>query len=429
MPAVEDGSARYSPLALNLLARNRPFISVRNMDNTNENSHSRRQIAKLGLWQKLLRVAWMLLAAIGVAATVWLLLEPGEGKAKAVKAPVAAREIHPLRVSGPGEITLRSDSPMRSQLSFDKVETARVEFPIFSVTGSILARINPGSGPVEDRWQFATGELSTTYADWIRTKNDLEFAVRIETKAKQLSEAEIAFRKSVFDRLEPLGQSKVVPERDVPSAKADLLRAEIVGEREVFESQRVVLADRKELASLERTLRQSGLDPALFSNAEEHTVLISANVPESRIADVHVDQLCQVRLLGLPGQIFPAHVEAMAGSVTSERRMLRLVFHLVDPKNVMKPGMFGDVGLGTNPRDAMMISTKAIVHLGNEDYALVLKDQEKLEVREVKVGEPHADRYEILDGLKPGETIVGLNAVLLKPLVRDSLLAERAGGK
>jgi len=406
----------------------RPFISVENMDTTDENVQGGRQRKKLSWSEKLLRAFWMVLAAGGVGATIWALLEPG-GKAAKSPAPVAAREIHPVRVSGPGEIALRHDSPMRSQLTFDKVKTTRVEFPIFSVTGSILARIIPGTGPVEDRWQFATGDLSSTYADWIRTKNDLEFAERIETKAKQLSEAEIAFRKSVFDRLEPLGQTKVVPERDVRSAKADLLRAEIVGEREVFESQRVVLADRKELASLERTLRQSGLDPSLFSNAEEHTVLISANVPESRIAEVHVDQLCQVRLLGLPGHVFPAHVEAMAASVSSDRRMLRLVFHLLDPKNVMKPGMFGDVGLGTNPRDAVMVSTKAIIHLGNDDYALVLTGPETLEVREVKVGEPHAERYEIVEGLKPGETIVGTNAVLLKPLVREALLTEKAGDR
>lgn len=396
------------------------------MDTTDENVQGGRQQKKLSRSGKLLRAFWMVMAGGGVGATVWVLLEPGDGKARASTAPIAAREIHPVRVSGPGVITLKSDSPMRSQLTFDKVETTKVEFPIFSVTGSILARIHPGTGPAEERWQFATSDLSSTYADWIRTKNDLEFAERIETKAKQLSEAEIDFRKSVFNRLEPLGQSKVVPERDVRSAKADLLRAEIVGEREVFETQRVVLADRKELASLERSLRQSGLDPDLFSKSEEHTVLISANVPESRISDVHVDQLCQVRLLGLPGQVFPAHVEAMAGSVSSDRRMLRLVFHLLDPKNVMKPGMFGDVGLGTNPRDAVMVSSKAIIHLGNLDYVLVMTGPERLEVREVKAGEPHADRYEIIEGLKPGETIVGTGAVLLKPLVRDALMTETA---
>ena len=53
-------------------------------------------------------------------------------------------------------------------------------------------------------------------------------------------------------------------------------------------------------------------------------------------------------------------------------------------------------------------------------------DGETLKVREIKAGEPHLDRYEIMDGLNSGETIISEGAVLLKPLVRDALIMEEA---
>ena len=92
----------------------------------------------------------------------------------------------------------------------------------------------------------------------------------------------------------------------------------------------------------------------------------------------------------------------------------------------MKPGMFAEVGLGTNPRDAILVPSKAIIHLGSLDYVIVVEGDEGLKVREVVTGEPHQERYEILHGLKSGETIISEGAVLLKPLVRESLLLDEA---
>lgn len=383
-------------------------------------------LLKLSLAARLVRGFWMLAATAGVAATVWTLLEPhAPPKTKPVSAK-AGRTLNPVRVNGPGTLILQADSPMRGQLKFLKVEKSKVEFPLFNVSGSVLARILPGDTPMEERWQFATSDLSATYADWVRTKNDLEFAERALAKSKELSEAEVSYRRGVFTRLEALGQSKAVPEKDVQAAKADLLRSEITGERDIFEAQRVVFADRKAISSQERSLRQSGLAPDALTKAVENTVLIYANVPETRISEVHIDQLCQAQLFGLPGLHFPAHVEAMASSVTADRRMLKVVFHLVDAKNEMKPGMFAEVGLGTDPRDALLIPGKSLIHIGSQDYVLVVEGQETLKVREVKSGEPHIDRYEILDGLNSGETIISEGAVLLKPLVRDALIMEEA---
>lgn len=375
---------------------------------------------------KWVRGIWMLVALVGIVGTVWTLLEPEKNKPKKPLISADVRTTSPIRVAGPSRLILHSESPMRGQLKFQKVESTKVEFPLFTVSGSILARVTPGSGPLEERWQFATADLSATYADWVRTKNDLEFAERAMAKSKQLSTAEVSYRKSIFTRLEALGQSKAVPEKDIQTAKADLLRAEITGERDIFEAQRVVFSDMKVVASLERSLRQTGLEPDALTKAEEHTVLIGANVPESRISEVHIDQLCQAHLFGLPSQIFPAHVEAMATSVSSDRRMLKMVFHLLDPKNQMKPGMFAEVGLGTNSREAILVSSKAIIHLGSLDYILVVDGAEGLKVREVITGEPHQELYEILHGLTPGETIISQAAVLLKPLVRESLLLEEA---
>ena len=379
---------------------------------------------KIGIRTKIIRLGWMILATLGISATVFVLVEPAGHKKSSLNLQTSTKAPSPVRVEMPGKIFLQNDSPMRGQLKIQTVQPTKAEFPIFKVSGSIIARIVPGNSPIEDRWQFASPELSSTYADWIRNRNDLKFAEDILTKSKQLSDAEVSYRRTVSSRLEALGATKAVPEKDVQTAKADLLRAEITGDRDVFEMQRIVFADKKTIASLERQLRQAGLETDMFMKSEENTVLISANVPESRISEVHVDQLCQVHFYGIPGQSFPGHVEALASNVTSDRRMLRMVFHLEDPKNQMKPGMFAEVGIGTEKRDAILIPSKAIVHIGSMDYVLVFEDDDTLVIREVETGEPHLDLYEVINGLKAGEKIISEGAVLLKPLIRDSLILE-----
>lgn len=372
---------------------------------------------------KVWRSFWMFSSSIGVAIVVVMLVRPMKLGSQPI-APVAKTTVAPeseVRSDGPGTILIAAATPLRDQLSFVKAVRRAVTYPVMTVTGSVLARVRAGDGPIEDRWQFSTTELSTTYAEWIRAKSEVDFAQSQYDKTRELVKAENSHLEAVVARLKPLSQDAVVATSQLKQAQADLLKSQIQGEKDVFTAQSTLRQAQKSKAALERELSQSGLDPAVFSRAVENMVLVVANVPEGRISQVHEKQGCQVRFYGYQNDLFPGHVESLSSAVTHDRRTLRVLFDLNDSKNLLKPGMFGEVGLGTDARDAILVPPASLLHIGRGDYVIAAAGADRWDVLPVELGEMHGDEFEVVGGLKGDRELVAEGAILLKPLAVEAL--------
>lgn len=362
----------------------------------------------------------MTLAMAGIAAILWVLLKPPSRVAIAEDEKATAA-IEPARVVEPRRLAISRDSAFRQRLHELELKTRRVSFPILTVSGSIIARVRPGKEELLDRWQFSTSELSATYSDWLKTKSEIEFAERQLAKTEELVVAETDYLEKMVKRLEGITASGSLPEKDLRSAKADLLKAQLKGEKDVFSAKSELRLAIRARDRLERELSQTGLEPFVFDRSVENMVLIVAQVPEIRIAHVKVEQACVAKFYGLPDRTFPGHVETLSANLTQDRRMLRVLFDLNDPSGVLKPGMFAEVGLGTEERDSLMVPAAALLHIGSRDYVLVSDGDETWRVADVKVGESHDEWYEVLEGLHSGDRILGDGAVPLKPLVAQAL--------
>src|SRR5262249_32859672 len=83
-----------------------------------------------------------------------------------------------VRVAGPAPLAVASDSGFGTKLETVVLETETVSIPTFSVTGSVAAQLRPGAEERVDRWQFATAELQSAWADWNRTRGEIAFNER-----------------------------------------------------------------------------------------------------------------------------------------------------------------------------------------------------------------------------------------------------------
>jgi len=176
---------------------------------------------------------------------------------------------------------------------------------------------------------------------------------------------------------------------------------------------------------MERQLQQSGLEPSLLKTATSDIDIIVADVPEAFVTKVKVGQQCQARFLGIPDQDFRGKVNSILPILSRERRTLRLLLVIDDPKDQLRPGMFGEIGIGIDARDALLAPAEGILHIGQADYALVRDGNEgPWRVAEVQIGEPHKGAVEVLRGLTAGEHVIGKGVILLKPVVVRSLQAE-----
>ena len=330
-----------------------------------------------------------------------------------------------VSLAGKNLISVQSNSLLEKKLELTRVNVERMSSPLLTVTGAVMARLRAGSGSVEDRWQFSSVEISSIYADWQRTGTDMEFATKQLAKTRELTAAQLVSQNRVVDRLRKLVATGTEAIRDLTAAEANLLEVQLEGQKAVYGAENQLIQSTHSHADLERRLVQAGIDPDLLLQVPVGTSLIMADVPEVRINLVVAKQACEARFYSLPNLVFKGVVRSLAPSLSTESRTLRVFFELDDEVGQLKPGMYAEIGLGTNPRNAVLAPADGVLHITDADYILQEADHDIWRITPVQVGEQIDDRVEILSGLKGGEKVIGKGAILLKPLLVKSLLESQ----
>jgi hypothetical protein len=326
-----------------------------------------------------------------------------------------------VRLVGPSLIEVAPESPLAAKLDAGPVASETIATPLLTVTGSVVARLGAGKDSQEGRWDFSQPELAASYADWLRARADEPFTAQQLEKTRQLVAARVSAQTKAVERLRRLVQVGTDSQRDLAKAEADLVETQLDGQKQVFEADAAAKNAARARATLERQLFQAGIDPGLLGRATDGTAIVVADVPEGRVGLVRAGQVCEARFLALPGQTFTARVSSLAPSLARERQTLRVFFELDDPQLQLRPGMFAEVGLGTDPRAALLVPSDAVLHVGRADYVLVQTDPGHWRVTEVQVAETRGSTVELLGGIAAGDVVIRAGAILLKPIVVQAL--------
>ena len=142
--------------------------------------------------------------------------------------------------------------------------------------------------------------------------------------------------------------------------------------------------------------------------------------------DAATSTTCQVRFFALPDRVFTGKVSSISPVISKDKRVLNVQFTVKDTENVLRPGMFAEIGLGTDRRQAKLMPADGVLHVGDADYALRADGAGAWKVTKVKVGELRGARVEVLSGLAAGDRVLGKGAILLKPVVVRALQPAEA---
>jgi len=81
-----------------------------------------------------------------------------------------------------------------------------------------------------------------------------------------------------------------------------------------------------------------------------------------------------------------------------------------NPDYHLQPGMYANVTLlANNRRDALTIPVTSILRSENKTQVLVLDANDRVQVREVKLGVESSNRAEVLSGVTEGERVIAGN--------------------
>jgi cobalt-zinc-cadmium efflux system membrane fusion protein len=382
-------------------------------------------------WRERLARVWstaefLIAVALTGGFAVYLFLFP-HGIGGYVEDPPRPKAVEAAQAVGLRMIEIQKGCSLEKKLETATIRQAQITTPVLTVTGTVAASLRPGSNAGPNFWQFNASEILSAFTDWQKSVADVAFSESQLKSVKELDQTRVAAQRKVVDQLERLVQSGTESIKSLNEQRTLLVQYEIQGKKEVYEAETALRTAQRQEAALAGQLQQSGLEPSMLTSATADVDIIVADVPEAFLSRVKIGQECQAHFLGIFDQSFAGTVSSILPVLSRDRRTLRLLFVIHDPQDLLRPGMFAEIGVGTNSRNALLAPADGILHVGHADYALVERSEEGMwRIAEVQVGEPHGGQVEILSGLANGERIIGKGAILLKPVLVRSLQTEEA---
>jgi len=160
---------------------------------------------------------------------------------------------------------------------------------------------------------------------------------------------------------------------------------------------------------------QPGTAPAPYNVADVSTVWLIANVPESETPALRVGQPVKISVMAYPGRVFAGNLARLGASVDQTVHTMTARAEIEDPKHELRPGMIANFRIETAPAQRSVgVPVNGIVREGDGTMtAWVTTDGRHFTRRIVKAGLQQEGYRQVLDGVKPGETIVSDGAILL----------------
>lgn len=152
-------------------------------------------------------------------------------------------------------------------------------------------------------------------------------------------------------------------------------------------------------------------------------VWVQAAVYERDAPFIALGQSAKVTLPALPGVTLDARVAFVAPRVDPKTRTVDARLELVNPKLLLKPGMFADVVVVVPLGTRLAVPDSALLLSGGHRYAFVDRGEGKLGPVEVEVGAQAGDFDEVVSGLTTGDRVATGATFLLssEAKLRDAL--------
>jgi membrane fusion protein, heavy metal efflux system len=329
-----------------------------------------------------------------------------------------------LKPNQPPALQIRKGTPLDDKLTIDVVRAQNLTAPLLPVTGTVLASLRTGAATPQDRWQFATSDLLQAFADWQKSVTDVAFQEKTLELVRNLNEKRIDAQEKVVARLVKLVAAGTDTEKDLAVERTNLIQFQIQGRKEIHEAETAYKLSQRAEATLARQLQQAGLDPAVLRAPKTEGEIVVAEVPERSMSRVKLGMTCKVTFFALPDLEFTGQVSSIAPTVNKDKRVVNVQFIVKDPQNQLRPGMFAQIGLGTDQRKALLLPADGVLHVGDRDFALKEIDGGNWQIVPVVTGELFGTDLELLSGLQAGDRVLGKGAILLKPAVVRALHAQ-----
>jgi RND family efflux transporter MFP subunit len=164
---------------------------------------------------------------------------------------------------------------------------------------------------------------------------------------------------------------------------------------------------------------------SLYMIADLSNIWVLADIYEYEIPWIKVGQKVKMNLSYFPGKKFAGKVTFIDPFLDPKTRTNKVRMEFANPKWNLKPDMYANVTIkSTVTKRGVAVPEEAVIHSGEKEIVIVQSSSGTFESRELTLG-PQADGYyQVLKGLRSGETVVTSSNFLIDS---ESKLQEAIG--
>ena len=144
----------------------------------------------------------------------------------------------------------------------------------------------------------------------------------------------------------------------------------------------------------------------LYTLVDHSHVWVQVQLYEYEIAAVRVGQQATMTVEALPGRVFRGRVALVNPHLDEMTRTVGVRLEFDNPELALKPEMFATVEFEVPLGRHVVVPQEAVLDAGTEQVVFLAHADGYFEPRRIKTGARVGDRIIVLDGLRPGDTIV-----------------------
>lgn len=151
----------------------------------------------------------------------------------------------------------------------------------------------------------------------------------------------------------------------------------------------------------------AGSGPELFRMEQNDPLRVYVQVPQQYVRDVSPGQKAELIFIEQPGHTFTATVTRTANAVDPTSRTLQVELQVPNPKGELFAGSYAQVRFNeAADTNTLAVSDNAIIFRAQGTQVALLGPDNKVQLRDIKVGRDFGDVIEVLDGLSLHDRII-----------------------
>lgn len=201
---------------------------------------------------------------------------------------------------------------------------------------------------------------------------------------------------------------------EVAVQEVDQLKAQLQSSEALHKLAEKKLADATIRAPFPGAVAERRVSPGEFLRVQSPVMVLVRTdrlrarlaVPERWAGALQTGTRVDVRVEAYPNQVFQGRLERINPAVSPETRTFEVEALLDNPGGKLKPGFFVNATLASEVEEKITVVPAEAVTYRYGTYKVFVVNGNQIQEREIKPGTQQNERYEVLEGVKPGERIV-----------------------